>query len=113
MQPLPLLCVDDVVQLQGNHTVGTDWNLLLDQLTMVTVPTVMVRQVQFTYPNDPTVTLDLDELDPESLVLFGQMLTEANNSTGSIQLIVDLTILRSIVEPIVNRILAELPARYQ
>lgn len=113
MQPPPLQCVDDVVQLQGNLTVGTDWNLLLDQLTMVTVPTVMVRKVQFTYPNEPTVTLDLDELDPDSLVLFGQMLAEANNSTGSIKLIVDLTILRSIVEPIVNRILAELPARGQ
>ena len=109
----PLLCVDDVVQLRVNHPVGTDWYLLLDQLTMVTVPTVMVKQVQFTYPNNPTITLDLDELDPDSLVVFGRMMAESNNSTGSIKLIVDLTILRSIVEPIVNRILAELPARYQ
>jgi len=96
--------------LQSKEPVGTDWEKLIDEIDKKIIPTFLIREVHFIYPDCPDVVMGLDQLDSDTLELLGASIRELReDSDARIRLVIDVNKLQAHIEPFVDQVLQSLP----
>ena len=73
-----------------------DWNDLLKQVNKVIIPPRLIKEIEFITPGQPTISLDINLLDDESLHLLNHILVSDTNNK-QIRVYIDLDKLESEV----------------
>lgn len=93
-------------QLQSKDSVGTDWEQIIDQVDKKIVPTFLIQEVHFIYPDCPDVVLPLDLLDEQTLDLLGDHIQNLRaDSEAGVRLVIDARKLQQHIEPWVAQML--------
>lgn len=89
---------------------GTDWEKLIDEIDKKIIPTFLIREVHFIYPDCPDVVMGLDQLDSDTLAMLGDNIRDLSaDSDARIRLVIDVNKLQAHIEPFVDQVLQSLP----
>lgn len=96
--------------MQSKEPVGTDWEKLIDEIDKKIIPTFLIREVHFIYPDCPDVVMGLDQLDSDTLAMLGDNIRDLSaDSDARIRLVIDVNKLQAHIEPFVDQVLQSLP----
>lgn len=96
--------------LQNKPPVGTDWEKIIDEIDLKIVPTFLIQEVHFIYPDCPDVVMALDQLDANTLAMLGDNIRDLSaDSKARIRLVIDARKLQVHIEPFVEQVLQSLP----
>lgn len=88
---------------------GTDWHQLLAEIHKQIVPTFLIQEIHFIYPDCPDVVMQLDQLDADTLKLLGDSIQNLSAKSDShMRLVIDVRKLQAHIEPFVDQMLGSL-----
>lgn len=96
-------------QLQQDNEVATDWEKILTEIDKQTIPPSLIRKINFLYNGSDMISLDVDDLDAESLREILDVLETEDNQPESAWLVIDLVKLADSVTNYTDMILINIP----
>lgn len=88
---------------------GTDWNQILKEIDCSTVPTMLVKEVVFHYPEQP-LHIKMTDIEADNL---GPLIRVRSQFKADVSFVFDIEKMSRLINRIVQPMLADIPSKIQ